>query len=124
MFFVAAWHNFIGGALFVWLYEWIYAVDGLVPPTPGVHYQTWIGLVFIFGAMYYMIYRDMYGSRRLILLGILGKVMSASPMLYGLLSTHVDVPNLFVVPVVTDFLFGALFLAFYLHADVARWWTD
>lgn len=122
MFLVAAWHNFIGGALFALLGDWIYRYEGLSPPRPGIHYKTWIGLIFVFGVMYYMVYVDIYSSKSLVVIGILGKFVSSVPMLYGLIFIPERVPGLFVVPVATDMTFGFLFLAFYIHANKSKRW--
>ena len=124
MFFVAAVHNLIGGFLFLVFGDKIYTVADLAPPEPGIHYQTWVGLVFVFGAMYYMIFRDMFASRNLVILGILGKIVSATPMLVGIITITDRVPKLFIVPVVTDFTFIVLFLMFFVFATRNNRWRS
>ena len=122
MFLVAAWHNFIGGALFTFLGNWVYSREGLFPPDPGIHYKTWIGLIFLFGVMYYMIYDDMFANRNLVIVGILGKFVSVMPMAYALVFAPNATPVLFVVPIITDVSFGVLFLLFYLQAQGSKRW--
>ena len=123
MFFVAAMHNFIGGALFLLFGDRIYTSSDLAPPEPGVHYQTWIGLIFVFGIMYFMIFMDMFASKNLIILGVLGKFFSATPMLWGIITTD-KVPKLFIVPVTTDLIFIVLFSMFFVFATRSNRWKS
>ena len=123
MFLLAALHNLIGGFIFIFGYSWIYGTVDALPPQPGVHYQTWIGLIFIFGLIYYMIYQDMYAGRKLVIIGILGKLNSAAPMFYGIVTGNPLVPWLFVIPVITDISFTVYFIAFFVHARRNQLWT-
>ena len=123
LWFVAAWHNFIGGALFLIFSNQVYTRSDLNPPEPGIHYQTWIGLIFVFGLTYYMVYRDMYANRNLVFISILGKFVSAFPMLGSMILISDQIPKLFIIPIVTDFVFGLLFIAFFLFAMRNQKWS-
>ncbi|MEF8796311.1 MAG: hypothetical protein V5A22_04625 [Salinivenus sp.] len=122
MFLVAAWHNFIGGTFFALFGNWVYRYGGINPPSPGIHYKTWVGLIFVFGVMYYMIYEDMYANKNLVIVGIVGKFVSSLPMVYGLLFYPESTPGLFIVPIFTDMSFGVLFFLFYAHARRSKGW--
>ena len=94
------------------------------PPEPGIHYQTWIALIFVFGLAYYMIFRDMYASRNLVVIAIGGKLVSATPMLVGLMVMPDKIPQVFIVPIITDLAFGVLFLTFFVSATRQRKWKS
>jgi len=122
MFLIAAIHNYVGSLLFIFLYSKVYTIFGNKPPVPGIHYQTWIGLIFVFGVMYHMISKDRFGSKNLVILGILGKAVSASPMLFALITKNPNVPIGFVVPIITDFIFLILFFEFFITTTKKKLW--
>ena len=81
MWLLAAVHNMLGVILFVVWHDAIYTSAGLLPPAPGMHYDTWIAFVFVFGIAYYMVSRDLYKWPGFVVLGIACKVASATPQL-------------------------------------------
>jgi len=108
---VAVWHNIIGGLGLVFLGNWLYTQEGLPPPEPGVHYVRWMLLIFVFGFIYYMVYRDLYNTEKLVIAGICGKIASASPDVYWLLFKG-GVPKIFWASVFTDYAFAITFFLF------------
>jgi hypothetical protein len=108
---VAVWHNIIGGAGLVFFGNYLYEYEGLAPPQPGVHYVRWMLLIFVFGFIYYMVYKDMYNTEKLVLAGICGKVASATPDVYYLLFKG-GVPWIFWGSVFTDYVFAITFFLF------------
>jgi hypothetical protein len=107
----AVWHNVIGGLGLIFLGDWIYAREGLPFPVPGVNYVRWWFLILVFAVVYYMVYRDLYNSRALVIASILAKVSSATPDAYYLLFRE-GVPRIFWVTVGTDYAFAVLFALF------------
>jgi hypothetical protein len=114
MWFVAAWHNFVAFAVLVVGRNWIYTSAGEPVPAPvlSLHYDTWIGLVLVFGIAYYMVYRNLYASRELVIVGILGKIVSATPQLIYLVLYPDRYPKLLIIPIVTDYVFAFLYWRF------------
>jgi hypothetical protein len=108
---VAVWHNIIGGGGMIFLGGWVYASEGLAFPVPGVNYVRWWYLILVFACMYYMVYRDLYHNRNLVIAGILGKLASATPDFYYL-TFGSGVPKLFWITVCTDYAFAILFWLF------------
>ena len=114
MWLVAAWHNFIGVAALVIGRNWIYTSAGEPSPAPilSLHYDTWIGLVLVFGIAYYMVYRNLYGSRSLVIVGILGKITSATPQLIYWILYPDRYPPMLILPIFTDYAFAFLYWRF------------
>jgi hypothetical protein len=108
---VAVWHNIIAGVGLIFFGDFVYIREGIQPPVPGVNYVRWWYLILVFGLIYYMVYRDLYHSRNLVIAGICGKVASATPDLYYLI-WKTGVPKLFWVSVFTDYTFAILFAIF------------
>lgn len=108
---VAVWHNVIGGLGVLFAGDWLYAREGLPAPEPGVNSVRWALLILVFALVYYMVYRDLYGSDRLVVVGICGKLASASSDLYYL-AFQGGVPKIFWTTVVTDYIFVFTFLLF------------
>lgn len=108
---VAVWHNVIGGLGLVFVGDWLYRWEGLPPPQPGVHYVRWMLLIFVFGLIYYLVYRDLYNTEKLVIAGICGKIASATPDVYYLLFKG-GVPKIFWTSVFTDYLFAITFFLF------------
>jgi len=108
---VAVWHNIAGGVGLLFLGDWVYQREGLPAPVPGVNYVRWMLLILVFAYMYFMVYRDLYTTDKLVIAGILGKLASASPDLYYLLF-QTGVPKIFWITVCTDYLFVITFLLF------------
>jgi hypothetical protein len=108
---VAVWHNVIGGVGLLFLGDWVYQREGLQPPVPGVNYVRWMLLILVFAYMYFMVYKDLYNTEKLVRAGILGKVASATPDLYYLLF-QTGVAKIFWITVCTDYLFAITFFLF------------
>jgi hypothetical protein len=119
MWWVAAWHNFIGFALLALLRNWIYTSAGEPAPSPilSLHFDEWIGLVLVFGVAYYFVYRNMYENRNLVIIGILGKLAAATPQLIYLILYPDRYPPFLIIPIVTDFTFVFLFWRFLRFLD-------
>jgi hypothetical protein len=115
----AVWHNVIGFVVLVIGRNWIYTSAGQPTPAPvlSLHYDTWIGLVGVFGVLYYKVYRNMYASRDLVVVGILGKLTSATPQLvYWILFTD-QYPLMLIGPIFTDYIFAFLYWRFLKFLD-------
>jgi hypothetical protein len=119
MWLVAAWHNFIGVAILVFGRNWIYTSAGEPEPAPilSLHYDTWIGLVLVFGIAYYMVYKNMYQSRSLVIVGILGKITSATPQLIYLILYPDRYPTMLIGPIITDYAFAFFYWRFLKFLD-------
>jgi hypothetical protein len=116
MFLVGALWNVAGGALIVWLTGWIFAAAHLSPPEPWAYYYSWIALFVTFGVGYYLVYRDMYGNKNLVILGIIGKLGFAAIFIAGMISEPGTIPRLFLIPVIGDLVFVWLFWRFLMFA--------
>ena len=65
-----------------------------------------------FGLGYYMVYRDMYANKNIVILGIIGKLAFAAIFLYNLWAFKGAVPTLFLIPAVGDLIFVILYWMF------------
>jgi hypothetical protein len=108
---IAVWHNVIGGVGLLFLGDWVYTVEGLHPPVPGVNYLRWMLLILVFAYIYYMVYKDLYNNENLVKAGIFGKIASASPDFYYL-TFKTGVAKIFWITVCTDYTFAVLFIVF------------
>jgi hypothetical protein len=119
MWLVAAWHNFIGFATLVIGRNWIYTSAGEPEPSPilSLHYDTWIGLVLVFGIAYYMVYKNLYESRNLVIVGIIGKITSATPQLIYWILYPDRYPPMLITPIFTDYIFAFLYWRFLKFLD-------
>ncbi len=119
MWLVAVWHNFIGFGVLVFGRNWIYTSAGEPEPLPilSLHYDTWIGLVLVFGIAYYMVYKNMYESRSLVIVGILGKITSATPQLIYWILYPDRFPPMLIGPIFTDYVFAFLYWRFLKFLD-------
>jgi hypothetical protein len=68
--------------------------------------------VLTFGLGYYLVYRDMYGNRGIVILGAVGKSAFAAVFLYSFVAHPGQAPLLFLIPVIGDLVFVVLFLMF------------
>lgn len=111
---VAAWHNFIGFATLVIGRNWIYTSAGEPSPAPilSLHYDTWIGLVLVFGIMYYFVYKNLYTSRNMVFIAIIAKITSATPQLIYWRMYPDRYPTMLIFPIFTDYIFAVFFLLF------------
>ena len=116
MFLVGALWNVAGGAVIVLLTGWIFAGAHLSPPEPWVYYYSWIALFVTFGIGYYLVYRDLYGNKNLVILGIIGKLSFSAIFIAGMLSEPGKIPLFFLIPVIGDLVFVALFWRFLAFA--------
>ncbi len=112
VFLIGALWNVAGGAVIVLFTDRIFASANLTPPVPSVYYYSWIALFVTFGVGYYMVYRDMYGNKNLVILGIIGKLGFAAIFLAGMLSEPGKVPPFFLIPVIGDLVFVGLYWMF------------
>ncbi|MGH9397103.1 MAG: hypothetical protein ACRD18_09675 [Terriglobia bacterium] len=112
MFLVGALWNFLGGVFIIAATGWIFATAGIEPPQPPLYYYSWIALFMTFGIGYYMIYRDMYGNKNIVILGIIGKLAFAAIFISDLFLFQARVPRLFLIPVAGDLVFVVLYWMF------------
>ena len=116
MFFIGAAWNIIGGIAIILLTPWLFTSSSLSQPHPPAYYQSWIALFMTFGIGYYMVYRDMYANRNIVILGMLGKFAFAMIFLANMSVYRGQVPSLFLIPVTGDLIFVILFGMFLGHA--------
>jgi peptidoglycan/LPS O-acetylase OafA/YrhL len=109
IFLIGALWNVAGGAVIVLLTSQIFAAAHLTPPDPWVYYYSWIALFVTFGIGYYLVYRDMYGNKNIVILGIIGKLGFATIFLAGLAVEPGQVPSFFLIPVLGDLVFVVLY---------------
>ena len=108
---IAVWHNVIGGVGVLVLGDWLYQREGLEPPSPGVNYLRWALLILVFGYTYYLIYKDLYNTEKLVWIGVWGKMASASSDVYYLVF-KTGVAHIFWVTVCTDYICVITFVLF------------
>jgi hypothetical protein len=109
MFLVGAVWNVLGGGLIVTTTEWIFASAGLRPPEPPLYYHAWIALFVVFGIGYYMVSRDLYRNKNIVVLGIIGKLAFSAIFIYNMMRYPSQVPWCFLIPVIGDLVFVVLF---------------
>jgi hypothetical protein len=107
----AMWHNLLGGIAVLFLTDWAYAREGLPAPEPAINTSHWGLLILVFAYVYYLVSRDLQNSRNLAVIGILGKLASATPDIYYL-AFGSGVPRIFWVSVATNYTFILLFVLF------------
>jgi hypothetical protein len=90
----------------------IFAIVGLSLPEPPAYFHSWIALFMVFGIGYYMVYRDMYGNKNIVILGIIGKLAFSIISAYNMIAYPNKIPIFFLAPIIGDLVFVALFLAF------------
>jgi hypothetical protein len=112
MFLVGALWNVLGGVFIVVATPWVFSSAGLSPPEPPLYYYAWIALFVAFGIGYYMVYRDMYGNKNIVILGIIGKLAFAAIFIHSVIAFKKQVPRFFVIPVAGDLVFAVLFWMF------------
>jgi hypothetical protein len=120
MFFIAALWNLVGGVVIWATTPWLFSTSGLSVPSPPLYYQAWVALILTFGLGYYLIYRDMYRNRDIVLIGAVGKSAFSAVFLYSFIAHPGDAPLYFLVPVVGDLVFVVLFLMFLRFARRKR----
>src|SRR5713226_9321714 len=96
MFLFGALWNVVGGAFIAVATPWVFSTAGLRPPDPPLYYYSWIALFVTFGIGYYMVYRDMYGNKNIVILGIIGKLAFAIIFIYNMITFRGQVPLFFL----------------------------
>jgi hypothetical protein len=112
VFLLGALWNVAGGAFIVFATPWVFSAAGLMPPDPSVYYYSWIALFITFGIGYYMVYRDLYGNKNIVVLGIIGKLGFAAVFIAGIFAFRGRIPLFFLIPVGGDLAFVVLFWMF------------
>ena len=112
MFLVGALWNVAGGVFILAATSWVFSTAGLHPPDPPVFYYGWLALAITFGIGYYMVYRDMYGNKSIVVLGIIGKLAFSAVFIYCLIAFREQVPLFFLIPVGGDLVFVVLYWMF------------
>ena len=112
MFLVGALWNVLGGAFVVLFTGRIFTLTGLTPPLPPLYYHSWIALFVTFGIGYFMVYRDPYANRNIVILGIIGKLSFSVIFIYNIIVFENQIPTLFLIPVIGDLVFVVLFWMF------------
>ena len=79
---------------------------------PPAYFHAWIALFMVFGIGYYMVYRDMYSNKNIVILGIIGKLGFAIIFAYNMIAYRNQVPMFFLIPLIGDLVFVVLFWAF------------
>lgn len=109
--------------------NWLVAVGGIISPTmvaEAVHItppnypflvRIWTGMVFMFGAMFWEISRDMSARRHLIKYAWIEKCVTAASVTIGYLGGNVP-GSMFVLILFTDYLWIPLF--FYYDLKMRR----
>ena len=116
MFLTGSLWNLLGGVFILSFASWIFATAGLIRPHPPLYFQAWIALFMVFGIGYYMVFRDMYGNKNLVLLGMIGKLAFSIIFILNFLLFRGQVPSFFLIPVSGDLVFVFLFGWFLLSA--------
>jgi hypothetical protein len=122
LFIVAALWNLALGFVFLVSFSRLMPILGM--PTPPrelvAFHQMGILLAMVFGIGYYMVSRDLYAHRGIVLLGIIGKVLVFFLFLYHLAFSGLHF-LIFLVGV-GDLIFGLLFIGFlaFSHGEVVE----
>jgi hypothetical protein len=112
VFLVGALWNLLGGGFIVIATPWIFSSAGLQPPQPSLYYYSWIALFVTFGVGYFMVYRDPYGNKNIVILGIIGKLAFSIIFIYSMIAFRGQAPKFFLIPVIGDLIFVVLFWMF------------
>ena len=114
IFLVGALWNLLGAGLFFVFWQQAFALLHLQPPLYLAFFQAWLALAFVFGIGYYYVFRDLYGNRNIVRLGIYGKTAFAFIFIY-----HVafgDFHAIFLSGAIIDLVFVVLYALFLFHA--------
>jgi hypothetical protein len=112
LFLAAALYNLGLGSVFLFFYSGIAAVIAMPAELreADVFSQMAILLAMAFGVGYYMVSRDLYGHRGIVIMGIIGKLAVFLLFLYHLIFSGLPAP--FFLIGVGDLLFALLFWKF------------
>lgn len=119
MFFLGSLWNLLGGIAALILTDWVFKMQGLNPPFPRNYYYSWIALFMTFGIGYYMVYKDMYANKNIVILGIIGKFAFACIFIYYMAIYWAQIPHIFLIGVVGDLIFVVLFSVFLFYAKIS-----
>jgi hypothetical protein len=109
MFLTGALWNLLGGIVLIIFAPWIFGTAGLVPPHPPLFFHSWIALFMTFGIGYYMVSRNPYPNKNVVVLGMVGKLAFSVIFVWNLRAFEGDVPPVFLIAVVGDLVFVILF---------------
>lgn len=112
MFFVGALWNLLGGLAIVLGTGLIFGISKLTPPEPPLFYHSWIALFMTFGIGYWMVSRDLYGNRNIVILGIVGKLAFSFIFIVEFFTFKGELPPLLWISVIGDLTFVVLFWMF------------
>ncbi|MBI5116454.1 hypothetical protein HZA56_08270 [Candidatus Poribacteria bacterium] len=109
LFLLAAAYNLALGLVFLLLFSQIvtFLHMAVPPPQSAVFHQMAILLAMVFGIGYYMVSRDLYGQRGIVVLGIIAKTTVFLLFLYHVLFSGLHL-LLFIIGV-GDLIFALLF---------------
>ncbi len=116
MFLIGALWNILGGAFILYFTGWIFSTANLTIPEPPAYFHSWIALFVTFGIGYFMVYRDMYKNKDIVILGIIGKLSFSLIFIYNMIAYRGKIPLFFIIPVIGDLVFVVLFVKFLLFA--------
>jgi len=112
LFFVAALWNLALGLAFLLMFSRLMTLFGM--PTPAreltAFHQMAILLAMVYGIGYYMVSRDLYSHKGIVLLGVIGKIIVFALFLYHMLFSGLH----FLIFLVGfgDLIFALLFIMF------------
>ena len=116
MFLAGAIWNVLGAAILLGIHDWVFYTADLNPPDPPLYFYGWIALFMTFAIGYYMVSRDLFNNKNIVILGIIGKLVFSGIFIYYVISASDLVPMLMLVPVIGDLVFVALFGMFLNYA--------
>ncbi|MFN3531508.1 MAG: hypothetical protein ACK41Q_03195 [Candidatus Brocadia sp.] len=115
-FLIASLWNLMGCAFLFFLPGLVFVSPSMGKPVPPLFYQSWLALAFVFGIGYYLVYKDMYANKSIVILGITGKTFFATIFAVNML-LYPDIPKIFWGAVGGDAVFIILFLMFLAYAE-------
>jgi len=116
MFLVASLWNLLGCLFLFFLSGLVFGAHSMGKPVPPLFCQAWLALAFVFGIGYYLVYKDMYANKNIVILGIIGKILFA--MIFAVnMFFYPNIPKIFWVAVGGDAVFVILFLMFLAYAE-------
>jgi hypothetical protein len=112
MLLIAGIWNVAGGLFIIAASDWIFGRQGLTVPLPSLYYYAWIALFITFGIGYLIVWRQPFGNKNIIVLGIIGKLGFSIVFIWNMHIYPARIPRLFLIPVVGDLIFVFLFILF------------
>jgi CDP-diglyceride synthetase len=117
MFLIGALWNLVGGAFIILATRWVFDSAGISLPSPPLYYYAWIALFMTYGIGYYLVYRNLYRNRDIVLLGAIGKLVFAIVFIWNFIAYASEVPRFFLIPVAGDLVFVVFFVMFLRFAS-------